>query len=160
MDKLDIRKVAHSRNAVLNVEGTYSPEKLGFNQNDVDNQLVEDVVCSWRFKTNSVGLWVQGVLSTSMAVPHRSTEAIPIDLKISEKFVFDHVVDDDSLAGERQLTDGDFFETVDENGYLDLIDLVRQYVIMEEETISRFGVMMPTTDGNQDDTSHSALVEG
>ena len=142
MDTLDIRKVTHSRHAILNIEGIYSPEKLGFNQNDEDNQLVEDVVCSWRFKTNSVGLWVQGTLSTSMAVPHRSTEAIPIDLKISEKFVFDHVVDDASLGGERQLADGDFFETVDENGYLDLIDLVRQYLVMEEETISRFGVIV------------------
>ncbi len=109
MDMLDIRKVLHSREAKLEVEGVYTSEKLGFEALGTESQLAEDVVCLWRFKTNSVGLWVQGVLNTSMAIPHRSTEPITIDLKISEKFVFDHVVDDDSLGGERQLADGDFF---------------------------------------------------
>ena len=127
MDTLKVMDVLHARTSPnqegLRFEGHYRFDDL---------QTEGDAICAWRIRPEGVGLSIKGHLTARVemeCVRCLARYTVPMDLEIDEKYVFDDYIDHSER--ERELTSEDFFEVIDQQGELDLKDLVHQLLILE-----------------------------
>jgi uncharacterized metal-binding protein YceD (DUF177 family) len=94
----------------------------------------EPISCSWLIYPHSTGINlscnVKAILTVNCTRCLEPFE-VPIALKLSESLMFSSF--NETSGKEKELFNDDFFETVDENGTLDLRDFVRQFLVMEAE---------------------------
>lgn len=102
----------------------------GYTFEDLDT--LGEITCDWKVKPETAGLSVKGnirgVLSMECA-RCLMTYPLPVDLQIHERYVLDYYTD--PYEREKELQPEDFFEVVNEEGVLDLKDLVHQFLILE-----------------------------
>lgn len=132
MNTLKVSDVMKGREAVLRFSGDYRFEDL---------QSEGDVHCDWEVSREVAGMDVRGALHGDLVLECvRCLQPFPmrIDLDIDERYVLSHYTD--PYEREKQLSADDFFETIEEEGVLDLKDLVHQLLILEasqQETCGR-----------------------
>ena len=124
-ERLKISDVVRNPKGVTRFQGNYTFE---------DPKTEGAITCDWQVQPEAAGLSIHGNLKGAMALecgrclePYR----VPVDLKIDERYVFDRFVE--RHEKEKELQSDDFFEVVDEEGELDLKDLVHQFLILEAE---------------------------
>lgn len=118
---------------VVDVTRGMNPTKqvLGHYEFD-DLKTTGPIDCNWRLQAEPVGLSVRGEINGVMVLEcARCLDSydLPLNLKIQERYVFNDSLE--SSDKERELHDDDFYETVDEEGELDLKDLAHQFLILE-----------------------------
>lgn len=123
VERIKVTEVTRGKNPTQRVTGCYEFDDL---------KTEGAITCNWRLQPELVGLSVHGNINGTMLLEcARCLEPyqVPIALEIHERYVFS-----DSLASsekERELQADDFYETVDEEGELDLKDLAHQFLILE-----------------------------
>jgi uncharacterized metal-binding protein YceD (DUF177 family) len=92
------------------------------------------ISCSWLIYPDSTGISlkcnVKALLKLNCTRCLEPFE-VPIALELSESLMLSRF--NEATGKEKELLGDDFFETVDENGTLDLKDFVRQFLVMETE---------------------------
>lgn len=123
VDVLDVKKFLNHREALLKLEGQYTYEDL---------KTPEPVKCAWEIRQEVVGLSVKahltGLVEQECARCLEPFE-VSVDAKIDERYVLNRYID--TSERERELQAEDFYESVDEEGTLDLKDLAHQFLIIE-----------------------------
>ncbi|HEY9688283.1 MAG TPA: DUF177 domain-containing protein [Coleofasciculaceae cyanobacterium] len=130
VEKIKISDI-RSRNSVLRFQEYYRFDDL---------QTSGDVPCDWEIRPETAGFSVRGKLNGEMnleCVRCLAGYSVPIDLEINERYVYDSYVD--PFEREKELQADDFFEVANEEGVLDLKDLVHQFLILESEHQSTCG---------------------
>lgn len=123
VERIKVTEVSRGKNPTTRVTGRY----------EFDDLKTEDlVVCDWRLQPELVGMSVHGSMKGVMLLEcARCLEPyqVPVDLEIHERYVFKASLE--LSEKERELQADDFYETLDEEGYLDLKDLAHQFLILE-----------------------------
>ncbi|HEY9746845.1 MAG TPA: YceD family protein [Oculatellaceae cyanobacterium] len=120
---LRIKPFLNSRTSVLRLEDQYVYEDL---------KTDGPVICEWEIRQETAGLRVHGHVSgTVMLECARCLEEFPVPVAVAldERYVLERYVD--TTERERELQAEDFFETIREDGELDLQDLAHQFLILE-----------------------------
>jgi uncharacterized metal-binding protein YceD (DUF177 family) len=104
------------------------------------NYLLEEIPtdgpisCAWLIYPRPSGLTVKGRLKAVLALECTRCLAqykASLSLDIEEEYMFSRF--NEGYGKEKELQADDFYETVDENGSLDLKDLLRQCLLLEVE---------------------------
>jgi uncharacterized metal-binding protein YceD (DUF177 family) len=130
VEKIKISDIRH-RSSALRFQERYRFEDL---------QTGGGVSCDWEIKPETAGFSVLGKLHGEVnleCVRCLAGYTVPIDLEINERYVYDSYVD--PYEREKELQADDFFEVANEDGELDLKDLVHQFLILESENQSTCG---------------------
>jgi len=118
--------------AILSQSGAELRHKCTYEIEEVPTK--EPVSCSWLIYPDSTGISLNCNVKAVLKVDcKRCLEPfeVPIALELSESLMFSRY--NETFGKEKELLNDDFFETVDENGTLDLRDFVRQFLVMEAE---------------------------
>lgn len=122
-ESVQVYDVTRTKNPVARLTGNYSFEDLN---------IPNGIQCDWRFQPEATGLSVYGHLSGLLEVEcARCLEpfSVPMNLRLEERFVFESMTE--TPDRERELQADDFYETLDDEGALDLKDLAHQFLILE-----------------------------
>ena len=90
---------------------------------------------SWLIYAEPTGLVVKAGLNATLLLECMrclASYASPVVLEIEEHYVFTRFLEE-TFGKEHELQADEFFETLDENGVLNLKDLVRQVLLLEAE---------------------------
>jgi uncharacterized metal-binding protein YceD (DUF177 family) len=118
--------------AILSQSGAELRHKCTYVIDEVPT--IDPVSCSWLIYPDSTGIRLSCNVKALLNVEcKRCLEPfeVPVALELSESLMFNSF---NEVGGkEKELLSDDFYETVDENGTLDLRDFVRQFLVMEAE---------------------------
>jgi uncharacterized metal-binding protein YceD (DUF177 family) len=109
---------------------------------------------TWAIRPKTAGLSVKGKLDGVLTLDCARCLmpfTAPVSLAVDERYVFSRFVED--TGREKELQAEDFYETADEEGFLDLKDLARQFLLLEMENHPLCGLADChfTTPDNPDD---------
>lgn len=124
-DTVKVIDVVRNPKGVTRFEGHYTFEDLKTEGN---------VSCQWQLQPETAGLSVHGKLQALLKLECGrclETFQLPLSLNIEERYVFNSFFD--PAEKEKELHAEDFFEVVEEEGQLDLKDLVHQFLLLECE---------------------------
>ena len=124
MDTVKVRDIVQGRESACRFEGRYTYD---------DIRTEHEVTCDWELNQATAGIRVLGYLQADLLMECGRCLAeyqVPIRMSIDENYVFSQYVDPYE-GRERELQAEDYYETVEEDGNLDLKDLVHQLLIME-----------------------------
>lgn len=124
-ERVKVADVVRNPKAFSKIQGHYTYDDLK-TQGPID--------CDWSVQPEATGLSIYGKIQGTMeleCVRCLEPYPVPVDMEIDERYVFDKYVD--SYEKEKELQSEDFYEVVNEEGYLDLKDLAHQFLILEAE---------------------------
>jgi hypothetical protein len=130
-DRLKVSDVIRNYKAVTRFCGNYSFDDL---------KTEGPISCNWQVQPETAGISIHGLLLGTMNMECGrclETYPVPINIKIDERYVFGSYVE--LQEKEKELQSEDFYEIVEEEGELDLKDLVHQFLILESENQSTCG---------------------
>lgn len=125
-DRLKVSDVVRNHKTATRFRGNYTFEDL---------KTAGDMSCDWSIQSETAGISIHGKLNGIMELEcGRCLEPyqVPVNMEIDERYVFGSFVE--LHEKEKELQSDDFFEVVDEEGELDLKDLVHQFLILESES--------------------------
>ncbi len=125
VERLKVIEATRGKNPVSRLAGHYHFDTL---------KTEEGVSCKWRLQPEPVGLSVHGQVRGVLVLEcARCLEpyTLPLELVVDERYVFQASLEQPDK--ERELHADDFYETLDEDGELDLKDLAYQVLLLELE---------------------------
>jgi uncharacterized metal-binding protein YceD (DUF177 family) len=132
-DDADVVKVAHILQGPSGLPLEEFRLKRDYMLDDVPTK--EPIACSWLIYPRSTGLTVIGNVKADLSlecIRCLTPYSVPLSLELEEEYMFSRFTEE-SQGKEKELQADDFYETIDENGVLDLRDLLRQFLLLEAE---------------------------
>lgn len=125
-DWLDVRRFLNDKKQDWDKSAHYPFE-------DIPATEEAGFLCDWHFSRKTVGIGVKGRLEGTFDLTCDTCEQAffePVSVLIDEMYVLETFVDDNH-GREKELLADDFYESVADDGQIDLKNLVHQYLTME-----------------------------